>query len=95
MINILKKRLTQKDCEGGFILEGSPETGWILIMSEFDYFAKWLGEDLGAMWVYTDQTSDCLIIRKGEPTDCTLQEFSILLCYYPAKRIEELKIIKE
>jgi hypothetical protein len=43
--------------QDGFLLHGSPEEGWIFITPEVDYFAMWLGEDLGSIWI-DKQTGD-------------------------------------
>ena len=79
--------------QDGFLLHGSPEEGWIFITPEVDYFAMWLEEDLGSIWI-DRQTGDseCLVIRNGNPETCEIRELSILMHYFPSQLIEELKI---
>jgi len=78
--------------QDGFLLHGSPEEGWIFITPEVDYFAMWLGEDLGSIWIYKQTGfSECLMIRKGNPETCEIKELSILMHYFPIQLIEELK----
>ena len=73
--------------QNGFILHGSPDMGWVFITPELAYFSKWLGEDLGTI----GEDGSCLIIRGGEVYNCTSQELSILLYYFPTQLITELK----
>ena len=65
---------------------GSPEDGWYFTTPDFQYFAYWQGEELWAMWVFTDNpVANCLIISEGEPKKCSVSEFSIILHYFPFK----------
>ena len=73
--------------QAGFIVYVSPDMNWIFITPESAYFSKWLGEDLGTI----GEDGSCIIIRGGEVYNCTLQEFSILLYYFPTQLITELK----
>ena len=76
--------------QNGFLLHGSPEEGWIFITPEADYFAMWLEEDLGSIWI-DRQTGDCecLMVRQGNPETCETRELSILMHYFPSQLIEE------
>ncbi|MCP6718099.1 MAG: hypothetical protein KJI70_00930 [Patescibacteria group bacterium] len=78
--------------KNGFLLHGSSKEGWIFLTPKVDYFAMWLGEDLGAIWINKEtRLSTCLTIRGGQEDECTLREFSILLANFPYELIEDLK----
>jgi len=78
--------------ENGFILSGNAQEGWILITPHEDYFGKWFGNELWAIW-FNNETNiaDCTVIRDSKDYDCILQEFSIILYYYPTDKINALK----
>ena len=63
---------------------GSPETGWYFTTPDFQYYAYWNGEELNCMWIYFDNPiCQCLIISEGEPRECSINEFSRILYYFP------------
>ena len=67
------------------------EDGWILLTPKYDYFAVWLGKDLGAMWIERKTGfTTCLIINQGIEQECSFREFSILLTKFPYEIIERL-----
>ena len=77
--------------QDGFILKGSPSENWILITPQYNYFAYWEGNELRSIWIErTTGATECLIIRDGIPTDCTINEFSTLLYVYPFEEIQQL-----
>lgn len=79
--------------ESGFILDGSAETGWILITPTDDYFGYWLAENtLGSMVINKEtRIATCWLIKDGLEEKCSLQDFSILLTKFPYELIEDLK----
>ena len=69
------------------------ENSWVLITPQYDYYAVWLGQDLGAMWIERNSgLSTCIIIRKGTEQDCSLKEFSIMMNRFPRELIKSLKL---
>lgn len=78
--------------QGEFLLYGSPEEGWIFLTPKYNYFAIWLGKDLGCMWIEREtRLVTCLMIRKGKEAECSMQEISILVSNFPHELIQSLR----
>jgi hypothetical protein len=78
--------------ENGFTLSGNAQEGWILITPKEDYYAKWFEGELWTLWLNNEtHIASCRIIRESKDYECTLQEFSIILSYYPYQQINEIK----
>lgn len=76
----------------GFILSGNKTDGWILITPNEDYYARWIKDELWAVWInHKTNLIDCTVIRGGKDYPCTLSDVSIILSYYPVDKINKLK----